>query len=72
MSNYKGGVRNRRNRVLGRLLKQLEKGTRPAKSNELIDLSSDEFHERVNKGIPLKEKDIKRIKKEIEILKNKI
>lgn len=56
MSNYKGGVRNRRSRALLRLKEQLKTGMKPAlRPARGVD-------------VPLDDKDVKRIEKEIEVL----
>lgn len=52
---YCGGVKNRRARALSRLQAQLKSGVKPVKGE----------------NVPLEERDIKRINKEIDILKNK-
>jgi len=61
MSQYKGGVTNRRVAALSRLEKQLKLGVKmPKKSFLTLDY------------VPLEEKDVKRIKSEISMLKSKI
>lgn len=63
--NYKGGVRNRRSRALSRLQEQLKSGVKP-----IINKDAPEAGMYIT--IPLEEKDVKRIKREIEVLKSKI
>lgn len=65
-AHYKGGVFNRRTRALGRLEQQLKSNTKPS----LMHIEGSGNSEWRN--IPLQEKDVKRIRKEIEILKSKI
>jgi hypothetical protein len=66
MSNYTGGVKNRRSRVISRLEAQLKSGVKTERVSQLT-LATTGANQ-----IPLEEKDIKRIKKEIETLKSKI
>lgn len=65
-ASYYGGVYNRRVRALRRLENQLKKGTKVEKVSALTKATTGANE------IPLEEVDIKRIKKEIEVLKSKI
>jgi len=64
MSQYKGGVNQRRNKALLRLQEQLKTGVKPLESARL------QSGEKVMQ--PLEEKDVKRIKSEISTLKLKV
>lgn len=64
MSNYAGGVQNRRKRALKRLEEQLQTGIKVVKDDN-PEIPGRTAH-------PLEDKDIKRIKKEIEVIKARI
>lgn len=73
MSKIKGGVKNprykvinRRKSALARLKAQLKKGTKPEKDLSQLTRATTGGHDE-----PLTEADVKRIKKEIEILESR-
>ena len=65
-ASYYGGVYNRRVRALRRLEEQLKAGTKTEKVDKLTKATTGANQ------IPLDEVDIKRIKREISVLKSKI
>lgn len=64
-----GGVKNRRNSALNRLENQLKSGKKAYKVKNSL---SKKGYSTTQSTIPLEELDIKRINKEIEILKTRI
>lgn len=63
MSNYTGGVKNRRTRALARLEAQLNSGIKPAKEVQIPGLKA---------TVPLNLKDRERIDRELAVLKAKV
>lgn len=72
MSNYTGGVNERRKRTLQRLQKQVEAGVRPVSNKNKKGLSPFDLTRGRKEGIKLLDEDRKRIDQEIATLKDRI